>query len=124
MKRRTPEKAHDKLSALNETIDRLHRRLFRTVNALAAAVTSRRRLLRPRPLDQLDPPVPAVTPAAAPLFAAPLPEPNDPVPALDDGDLVVSAKKKRHAAASKAKKADGLAKQPLEGKAALKAIRG
>lgn len=57
-KARTPETAHAKLQVLDEARARWWRRLIRAVNAIDKIDGQRKRLLKPRPLDKLDPPVP------------------------------------------------------------------
>jgi len=140
MKARTPEKAHGKLQALDEARARWWRRLVRAVNAIDKIDGQRKRLLKPRPLDKLDPPVLALN--------DPLPKPPAPatldiptflqrgLAAQNAADEAVKAellaaeenKKKTHTRAVKEKRQarlkGELRKMPAQGKEALAIIRG
>jgi hypothetical protein len=52
-----------RLQAIDEGLERWHRRLTQAVNAIDQLRRARKRLVKPKELDQLDPPIPATGPA-------------------------------------------------------------
>jgi hypothetical protein len=134
-KRRTPEKALVRLQALDEARARWWRRVVRAVNAIDKIDGQRKRLLKPKALDRLDPPIPQVE---TKHLGGP---PSDDIPVFLRRDVKNEADEKakaeilaeqadRHrvkakasAARSKARAKGELRKMPLQGKDALRAIR-
>jgi hypothetical protein len=159
-KRRTPEKALVRLQALDEARARWWRRVVRAVNAIDKIDGQRKRLLKPKPLDRLDPPVPAEKSngktdiswnemvgddlrgsmldrtAELPDYQRKLAEAAEKKAAAEAKDKAAMAdirasqlarvriKAKASAAKSKAKAKGELRRMPLQGKDALRAIRG